>query len=382
VSRRADIPGIAILALGMGAAAGVGLLERTSIDEARGDTQRAIAASPVRADGRAVSRRPAWGEPRDGSAFTAYARASTLLRDEPWPHWDEKTQAVRDQSLAWSAERLAAARARWAPAFAALEEGAHATDATPHSHQAILWIACKVLARTEVAVRLQEQRWLDAVRLWLDAATMLCDCDVPFGFVDDIWNPGVLAAASADARAELARGLERLEARLLAPIDGARQLAQEAQPLLDGTVTIWEWNWRDVLAAAPHDYDPRAQHLRGIAERLAQCEQHGPRAATGREREQEWAAWRALPTATSSRVADHALGVAANRDRAQRCEVARLRLLRLALAFVAHEPLPDLVDPWSGEPFAVTIARDGGTEVLHARGSEPRAGLERRATRR
>ncbi len=71
-----------------------------------------------------------------------------------------------------------------------------------------------------------------------------------------------------------------------------------------------------------------------------------------------------------------AIGWRIGQEQSQRQVLAQLRMLQLALAFHRRQPLPALIDPYTGEPLSIEL--DGDTAEFRA--AEGR-GQQRRAVR-
>ncbi|MCA8977792.1 MAG: hypothetical protein KDC98_23910, partial [Planctomycetes bacterium] len=232
-----------------------------------------------------------------------------------------------------------------------------------------------------VAARLAEGRAVEAVRLWLEGITFLADCRDHFYLAH--WSLGSqlvfgdedLGAMSGLARELLAVGLSRLERQLMMP----RTLDDMLAPVVANTLQGRDGDGRSAAIPAGlgacagawgHGFDPLARHLEGLDElrRLGESLQlSATDEATWLRR---WQAFCAAGRCGESNIAKHVDHWFQTYERCRRNALAKVRLLRLALAFHQGRELPSLLDPHTAAPF---VQRIGGDDAVF-RGSDPDGG--------
>lgn len=338
----------------------------------------AVAAAEARIAAMSRDREVAWGERHDGSAFACYVAATAALPQQAAAWWDAAQRQVKDGHGVVPAARLQELRASWRVVLQHMVAGAHCRDATPHSQRDIRPMAIWWLADCEVGLRLREGDASAAVQLWLDSGTFRLDCGQGPWLLLAEWPDDELQLLPADVRAELATGLQRLEARLQQPPDPGAAFAAHARPLLDGHYRLFDWNWREVATAWQYGFDPTPRHLASFEQLYAHVGLLEPVAATGAGREAQWRALRAATAETNRFLVSIAIDHAAGLEIGQRRTLTMLRQLRQALAFHQRAAIPALRDPFSGDALEVVV--DGDVAVFRA--AEGKKSFERRAVRR
>lgn len=346
------------------------------------ELEQAVAAAEARMAARA-QREAAWGETHDGSAFATYAAALHTMPIRVPVCWDPEHR----EWVTGSGERLVVPpqevlelRAAWQSSLQLLVEGAHRRDATPlRFGEGVRLEGWQIEA--EIQLRLQEGRRNEAVQLWLDGATFWLDCRVWFDIppLAD-WSDVDLRRLGSEAGGALAAGLLRLESRLRVPLDVGGILATLARPLLDGDYGFADWSWAEVGSSWRWGFDPSARHREAFAElykATAALERAGSQ-RTGHELAEWWQRLRLPDWVERSFLIHIARQRAQSEVQAWFRLLTELRLLRLALSFHLRQPLPELLDPFSGAPFQAAI--DGDTAELRGPdGAHPPA---RRVVRR
>lgn len=333
------------------------------------------------------AREPLWGRAAAGAAFAAYGRA-LALGAEPSQRDGGFLRRWRLGAAELAPGEQDAFAARWAPALAALSEGARCRDARPPLDWCggpgvpllparDLVSAAAVLARGHLAAG----RGRAAVELLLDAAALGVDllqsplmddqvvaCALLAATTGDALRDEDLARLDEDALAVLAAGLAAIDARCPLHFDGrgevlrrARLLQREAAagPLL-GTADVADGT--DGFAAV----GGRARSVVDLA------------AAAARWAEPDDARWpprlRALERIAAAREVKSdatlrpVLATWLAAERTLRATAAVVRLLRVAVACRQQEPgaaPPPLADPLGAGPFAVQRSR-GVQRILSA----------------
>ncbi len=218
---------------------------------------------------------------------------------------------------------------------------------------------------------------------WLDEARMACDGLRRWPNVDltshwDRWNPVALAGLDTAALRLLAAGLERLEAQLPRHCDVASQLAGSARYWLDkGHSHPSDLGER--MRAWRRGFDVRAEALATCEMLLATLPAMSPPANDWPARERQWHAFLDAPIERCAGDALMWMAMLWDHDEPRRfAALARLRLLRLAVAFTLGDELPALADPFAAAPLQVEI--DGNEATFRSASSDPV--LIQRAVRR
>lgn len=361
----------AVVLTGMGVAS---FCARADGGDVRARLVQLVARSTARVEARDRDREAAWGETKDGSAYDFYAKATRLLPASTNGTWDAETGQWIENGAPVTAERRAELRGQWAPAVALLGEGAHSRDARANGHLdriRLTWIVA-----LECSSRLDEGATIAAVQLWLDGFTFARDAGAMSSspmFVQ--WTDERLRSLPAEALDLIGAGLERLEARLATMPDPERPIANAATPLFDGSFAP---SVRRRLAAWRQGFDVQQQEIEALGELLEAVAVLTPACADEAARSEQWRAFRAAPRRCTTWSSGNAEFWIQNVEQWQRQDLARLRLLRLAVAFHRGAPLPELADPFAAGVIEVRL--DGDSAVFRSAGSFP--GRERGATRR
>jgi hypothetical protein len=344
-------------------------------DGVRARVARHVAAIDARINARGPTREVAWGEATEGSAFDHYAAAARELQRFPLLAWNGHAFSRNNEVVEEGAAR--AQRERRLVGLTHLTAGARCGEvrwsASVHDPNATVVHAGMV----ETALRLRDADDVGAVRLWLDAFAYALDTDSAFGTSTLLvqWNEAELNRVSVEAGSLLGEGCRRFDARLKAFVPVDEVVAEMVRPVLAGDYARDGWHWREVTASWRHGFSADDRHLAAFAEWFA----HGPSLAasppTGKQRVAQWAASVAA-WPEGSYLLHVGLDNARVGELGRRYRVTQLRMLRLALAWQHRQPLPDVVDPFSGEPFAMT--RDGDTATWV---SAEHQGRRRSATR-
>lgn len=335
----------------------------------------AVAAAEARRAKRNPERPAAYGETAEGSAFAHYAEAwelaSKLIQSglgeklsDGWFRYEDGRIVFRDRSGEPRADiKPQGLLADAAPLLAALHRGAHARDARPSGPGPGFALDVAFMAAREARDR---SNWSTAVPLWLDAATAALDSSSERLVADTMWSMTEVAALPPAIRRQLDRGLEILDRRLDHAADPASIIAPYAGDLLDGDN---DWSLEQRLQSWDHGFDPTSKLLDSFATVLPHLTTLEPEALSGREREQQWQKFRrSLAHDKWDFLTEHAVACAEAAERTHRRVRTALRMLRIGLAAVGGEPLPALIDPYSGTAFAIESRSD--EVVVHS--AEPR----------
>ncbi|HEX6811960.1 MAG TPA: hypothetical protein VF384_10095 [Planctomycetota bacterium] len=318
-------------------------------------------------------RHPLWGSPREESAFAHYEEAGKLAQ--------ELDRELGGKSAAFctkpDAELVAAtSRPRWQAIAGAVHRGAHATDTTPLATSMLtdpklgifnlLWVRAITNATSfECRARLQEGRALDAVAASLDAATLALDVARRGDMIDQMiavaalviamspWTEARLVRMPADALAQLANGLERLDRAWPAGVDVDRELlltARGLQSVVAEGLQAGPWQY---AFSARWMYADAFSGYEKVMRELATVQPSWPRRAALLE-----VAF-ADEQARGNVLAEHCDSTLHSTERAARRVVADLRLLRMAIDRHLGRDLPPLRDPLGNGPIVVTRTADG-----------------------
>lgn len=314
------------------------------------------------------ARTPLHGEPHGGDAFVFYAAADKQWRgaSRAFGGWSRPDLDMATREAVWTAIE---------PIVATLRVGAMATTGARESGRGCHWFEPRDLlrfARRRAAARIE---WTEVVQLWLDEQALLRD----FGWLPDdssfaAWTASELSRLPAAAAAELDVGLARLDADLALLPDPATSLAWSAgDALRAGGASL-----RNRLLSWSSGFDPGRHELLGIEELIDALPALLPAAASWPQRSRQWQRFVSQVGSVQGR---YVLGWAQHQqwEENQRWRaLARVRLLRLALAFTMGEPLPSLADPFAEGPLQ--NERDGDVATFRSAAS-PQV-LEVRALRR
>ena len=345
-------------------------------DDAR--LRRFVAEQTLRKPDAGV-RQPLFGDAVPESADLGYAAAVALLR------YDEDRGEAGDGLVPWlgglATDRSAVVR-ELQPALLALRRATHATTAvTAIAHGDA--VALRALVQLAIDDALERGDGEAAVGSWLDEARLVCDGfealpGQDLGSLWDRWTPAALAGLDATALRLLATGLERLDAQWPLHDDVAEPLAVSAAYWLDGGRSP-AVDLDDRLRAWRRGFDVRAEALATCEMLLATLPAMTPPAKDWPARELQWRAFLDGPIERSAGEALWWMLYLAQNDEPKRfAGLARLRLLRLAVAFTLGDELPALADPFAAAPLQVEI--DGDESTFRSASSDPV--LIQRAVRR
>jgi hypothetical protein len=345
-------------------------------DDAR--LRRFVAEQTLRATA-PVAQPPLFGESVPESSALGYAAAAAFLR------CGKGRNAVTD-FLVLSIHGLgadpAAVLRELQPVLLSVRRATHATAAG-------LEVASGDVAALQDVLRFASDEALKrgdgetAVCAWLDEARMACDGLLrwPNAYLSSHWNrwsPVALAGLDTAALRLLAAGLERLEAQLPRHCDVASQLAGSARYWLDkGRSHHSELG--ECMRAWRRGFDVRAEALATCEMLLATLPAMSPPANDWPARERQWHAFLDAPIERCAGDALMWMAMLWDHDEPRRfAALARLRLLRLAVAFTLGDELPALADPFAAAPLQVEI--DGDEATFRSASSDPV--LMQRAVRR
>lgn len=325
-----------------------------------------------------ADRQPLYGDALSESAELGYQAA--LLA---WGHDAERAQD--DDGLAQWIERLGShgplAISGLEPGLAAVRRATHATAGPlDMSHlDAVAMCAALRLAAEEALARGDGTA---AVCAWLDQARVVCDDALSSPRMQTLqwerWSSTALAALDEQALQLLGTGLERLETQW--------PLHESVEWHLAGSLSFWLDRGRDHpantderLRAWRRGFDVRAEALATCNLLLATLPAMSPPANDWPARERQW---RAFLDGPMERCAGDALRwmlyLRENVEPDRFAVLARLRLLRLAVAFTLGDELLALADPFAAAPLQVAI--DGDEATFRSASSDPV--LIQRAVRR
>ncbi len=360
-------------------------------------------AAARRWDARDFTREPVTGQGIAGSAFAAYAEAGALA--EVLGQSDQVLlRDLRERQSSVSATDAADFARRWAEPLAALQRGAHLTDARPpmkweggYSQARALLLPMRHLAHAamiEVRRRLARGEDGAAVDLSLDAATHAADVLHSPVVVDqmigtailvvvtaDMWRDEDLRRLSADSLARLATGLAQLDVRCPTTVawEGetllwAHTLMHEStrEPLVhDAALSLADWRhaWSVRWAGA----DAVLQQIAAQAQ-LAVSEE-----TSWLGRQSHLRAAMVDPRVRANPMLQVTMVSWEAAERSLRSALTAVRLLRLAVAWHAQAPMLELADPLSDGP--IEVARTPGGVTLRSRGSVGSRRLERTVVR-
>lgn len=366
-----------IVAVGVALAcfAGAGVLAR--VPDVPASLDAAIAAAEQRRADRLRDREPGCGEGTAGDAMQHYATALCTLADRMREmrfallSWNEASHTLSVAQDGWRplrGEALRAFRTKLAPALAEMRIGARCRDASSTASNLAPFYAAELhlLALAEIAMRRAEGSAGDALALWVDLATFSLDVDVA---LFSRWTPEDIAALPTEAAVSLAAALERIERRLVDPLDVVLTLRWRVDELRQ-TLPM-EWSWQEGLAAWEHGFDASARHLAALEEAVAHVEVFEGTETTAAARDEQWQLFQAINdrTARTSCVVASWIEMTRARDRGRCFALADLRSLRIGLAARLGNELPGLIDPTTDAPFRVD--EDGAFVVVHRAAPHP-----------
>ncbi|MCC7061529.1 MAG: hypothetical protein IT456_01920 [Planctomycetes bacterium] len=348
--------------------------------------------------------RPLWGEGSKELAFAQYAQAAAAADAKGLPKslsWDEAAGSLLEGGKAAAPERAQELREAWASAIEHLRVGAHSTAARPNTIP-LLRLRSQSLgtaptlpaaSRDGLDVVLQlELRWLahearmaDFVRLWMDAFTFTVDChperaensgELPGHALVEVLTDDLLAALCERDLQLLDEFLNTAEPFVAELPDPDTYLVGWALGFVQSRATSESFGRR--LYAWRQGFDPHREHIEGFLELLELRSLLKPAAKDGGEREAQWSRYRSARRERQTSASSVLDEISENIERQARQLLARVRLLRLAVAFHRGVELPQLADPFASAPLQVQI--EGDAAVLRSAITFP--GSQRIARRR
>lgn len=205
--------------------------------------------------------------------------------------------------------------------------------------------------------------WRGCVAAWLDRATVYLDHrredDGTCRKVVVDWSAAQLDRFDTTAARLLVDGLERLDARWPRRVEPAAFLAGVAQVHLrtGSSGGMVDPPLRHRLAAWRFGFDLDRMQLASIDDFVCALPAMPPSALAWPQRDDDWQRFFASGCRRWSSVASW-LDIMRDAERELCSELARIRLLRLALAFQLGEPLPALADPFAERPLQIEVFAD------------------------
>ena len=307
---------------------------------------------------RTLTRLPLYGEPVAEDGALGYAAAEAMLRVET----SRDGAGVRLLQLLdeQSPDRAAALR-ELQPVIAALQRSAHATTIPELLHVGSAAVLAAV-QRAAVDEAFRSDPPEVAVALWLDEARLVADLAwlLPAAWAQALWKrwtPESLAALPAPTLRLLANGLAQLDADWRLHEDVVGSLVANAQYWLEGGGT-YRPDLDDRLRAWRRGFDVRAEELATHELLLRTLPHMQPPATDWPTRSQQWHAFFDGPMEQSGGSLLWWMSHLCDDEHQRFLDLARLRLLRLAIAFtLGDEPL-ELADPFGPASLLVEL-RDG-----------------------
>ncbi len=317
------------------------------------------------------------GEPVAGDAAAALARAARLGADVP-AALAARVESLRERGLGGplAADDRAAVGA-FAPAAAAWREAARAATGRGVAPDADALGLLPVFAAMLVSARDPDASAAAAVGTWLDAlacAVDLAGCREPLwhalgvhfaeGAVDTI-DDGSLGRLPAPELARLATGLERADGALRPASELPAAILVALVERLDGDAPLepLELGMRDVWIAWRHGFSVRQSGIAraiALAAEVRRFEREVPLDAPWAERAPRLTALAAFDAQHNRDLAFPFLTAIVEQEHARRRTVAKLRLLRLAIAIRTGADPGVLVDPLANAPL---VAEAHGADV-------------------
>lgn len=307
---------------------------------------------------RMLTRLPLYGEPVTEDGTLGYAAAAALLRVDT----NRDGAGVRLLQLLdeQSPDRAAAVR-ELQPVIAALQRSAHATTIPELLHVGSAAVLAAV-QRAAVDEAFRSDPPEVAVALWLDEARLVADLAwlLPAAWAQALWKrwtPESLAALPAPTLRLLANGLAQLDADWRLHEDVVGSLVANAQYWLEDGSTHGP-DLDDRLRAWRRGFDVRAEEL-ATCELLVRTLPHMQLPATDwPTRSQQWHTFLDGPMEQSGGSVLWWMSHLCDDEHQRFLDLARLRLLRLAVAFTLGDESVELADPFGPAPLQVEL-RDG-----------------------
>lgn len=342
--------------------------------------ERMAATASRNADERAArdARRPAlWGGTRSGAAMTHYRRAIALAAELHDGDADAMRAMVRrsDRELAADAGDL---RARWQPVLAELRLGAHCDDGRlpepdrdePYHTVNLLTVRAVVNAAIFEARALRHAgRHREAVEWSLDAATLGADFAQRGLLIHQMigaallsiatheaWTDAALRELDPAALALLGEGLARLDAYVPERIHCGDELAYLAHHLRRGKQRFWSGLTCEAWAYGFSTRWMAADAFNRVAQvsaRIDAQELAWPQRKQAMQRELE-----ACQSALNPLLATMSVNYPAA-EQTVRQTLAKLRMLRLAVALHRGQANAIMADPLASGDLAIDVLDDG-----------------------
>lgn len=300
-----------------------------------------------------------YGELRDGDALPDYLDAAKSL-SQIAGEFGEPIPASERSAMRELVAPVVAALRRATP-FKTVGQERHSLSIDDAVLANAVSVACKCL--------LAEGRDLEAVRVWLDAAAFAAVLEgghrYSYQLADralaNCWTDAELAALSEDARSQLVAGILWVEDELLEPIDWPQHLAP------GGTLVLWPHTFEDKdlfdrLSAWRAGFSPQRAGIREVAAVIENLSAIQIRSDSWTERCQKFEALEAVLAGGSvigSAMFDFI-------DRWRRVTIARLRILRIAIALHSGEEFTAIANPLGDG--AIPVVRLKGQYVLRVGG--------------
>ncbi len=313
-----------------------------------------------------------YGAANEPNPELAYAMAAAMLGRRDWrPAMWQVAQSASGREAAWPAAQ---------PIVALLQRAVHATTAPQHAigfFEQHKFHHLLGLARERAVDR---GEWQASVEAWLDQVAVRIDARMHGSGLqlDQAWSEARLGQLDVAAMRVLGEGLARLDERWPRREDAVGFLANRADTILrTGRVPRWfPPGVGDHLRAWQHGFDPVRMELESIAAFVQGLPAMREEGTSWAARAEGWAALlgcSSAVTATASYLRD-----LLESERSLHGELARIRLLRLAIAFRLGEPLPELADPFADRPLQSEVHADRA----HFRSAATHVVLQRVAYRR
>ena len=330
-----------------------------------------FATEHARLAGAGLARTPLHGEPHAGDAFVFYVAAASQMAgaERAFAGWCNPGLDAASSEAAWTAVE---------PIVGTLRLGAMTAVGTRETGRGCHWLGLRRLLQFAQRRAAGRHEWPDAVRLWLDEQALVRD----FGWLPDdssfaAWTAPALQRLCAEAAGMLAVGLARMDDSLALPDDPTSSLSWVTGDALQRAAAGGA-SLRDRLLSWPSGFDPGRHELLGIAELIGALPDLQPPAPSWPQRNRQWQRFVGRVGSVQGRFVAGWAEQQRLEERRRRLALARVRLLRLALAFTIGEPLPPLADPFAEGAFQSDC--DGDVATFRSAAS-PQV-LELRALRR
>lgn len=284
--------------------------------------------------------------------------------------WEIVSQVLETQMSGAMLLRLEAetAVAERAAAWPVLEPIVQSLAAVPGLERRRVAGRQQVLRALRVAQlhAVDRRAWTEQVTWWEIASAVFersLPSEFPCCFGGD-WPDDRLSRLDRPALLRLGDVVRGMDERTIAVDDVRSSLRQQLPFLLLPSVPP---RWRDRLAAWQFGFDAYERERVAADELIAALPLLEPYDVPWSVRRDQWRRFvDSVRRGAGARMAD---GWGDAREFHWRQEQARLRLLRLVIAWRLGEPLPDLLDPFTLQPIAVETRGDGATFRCEAPGA-------------